>query len=459
MKDKEITKIKQTPKALPLLKEIISDYKKLGYTELRDEILRLIDDEEHDRKHLLRLMQWEISNRYDKCKKDNKKPEVSLFSFQCLMKKADVEIKHNMMTHRVEIICPHFKNVEILGLAEEQRFLMIKEVCRTYNFPTYLASEYIKLSASAYHPAKDWIFSKDWDFINRNDLLFDTLDCQNEDQELAKQFLWKWSIQAVRSVLTDKGQASELVLVLKGKQAAGKTRWFRSLAPHDFVKTGLQLNPNNKDSVLEANTSWINELGELDGMTRKTDHANLKAHFSKTDDYIRRPYAVAEERIPRKSVYGATVNSDSFLVDDTGNRRYLILEVGKINHEHGIDMQQYWHEVYHQAKFKNIPHWLDESELKDQEKLSEKFRMVDPLIQNFEESKGDLVGSQFFVKEIIAITSAIDKGRITSHQCKVVKQYLLGEDWTQKNIGKNMYVLIPPNENGLKVKQNEDMPF
>ena len=80
--------------------------------------------------------------------------------------------------------------------------------------------------------------------------MFDTLDCQNENQELAKQFLWKWSIQAVRAVLSDKGQASEMVLVLKGKQAAGKTRWFRSLAPDDFVKTGLQLNPNNKPYLL-----------------------------------------------------------------------------------------------------------------------------------------------------------------------------------------------------------------
>lgn len=457
MKDKKITKINQNVKEVQYLHQLIDDYKKLSIDDLFEEIVHLVKNEGHDRKHLLNLYEYEVSERFDDCRKNNKKPEVSLRSFQCLMRKADIEIKHNMMTHRVEINCPHFKKVEVLGLAEEQRFFMVKEVCRKYNFPTYLASEYIKLSTQPYHPALDWIKSKDWDFTNRFDLLFDTLDCQNEDQELAKEFVYLWSLQAVRAILKEEGQASEMVLVLKGKQASGKTRWFRSLAPHDFVKTGLQLNPNNKDSVLEANTSWINELGELDGMTRKTDHANLKAHFSKTDDYIRRPYAVAEERIPRKSVYGATVNSDSFLVDDTGNRRYLILEVGKINHQHKINMQQYWSEIYDQARRTNIPHWLSEEQLEQQQNLSEKFRMVDPLIQSIQMHEHELTENEYFVKEII--TKICEIQNPNSHQCKVVKQYLLSEGWTQKNIGKNRYVMVKPQDFGLRVKKKQDMPF
>ena len=459
MTKNKITKLNQKPKAVQHLHEVIKDYKKLSIRELWHEIAVLGDYKEHDPKELIKLFNNEVSNRFTEWKDKGEKPEINLLSFQCLMRKSDVYIKHNMMTHRVEISCKAFKSIEVLGLAEEQRVLCIKELCREYKFPTYLALEYIKLSTAPYHPVKDWIFSKDWDFTNRFDELFDTLDCKNDDQELAKQFLWKWSLQAVRAILKEEGQASEMVLVLKGDQAAGKTRWFRSLAPNDFVKTGLQLNPTNKDSVLEANTSWINELGELDGITRKSDHANLKAHFSKTDDYIRRPYAVAEERIPRKSVYGATVNSDSFLIDDTGNRRYLVLEVGKINHEHKIDMQQYWHEVYHKAKFNNIPHWLDESELKDQQTLSEKYRMIDPIIQSIQMKEDELTKDEYFVKEII--TEMCEIQNPNSHQCKIVKQYLLGDGWTQRSVGKNKYLLVNPRgATGIRlgVKQNEDTP-
>ena len=459
MTDKKITPIKEKPKLVATLKEIIPDYKKLTADDLVKAIRQKVDYGKHDANHLIDLYESEISRRLDEARQENKKPEVSLSIFGSLMKKADVQILQNMMTHRIEIKSKGFESIEVYGLAEEQRVLLIKELCRQYNFPAYLALEYIKLSAKPYHPVLNWIEDIKWDYKNRFEDLFATLNCQNENQELAKQFLYKWCLQAVRAILGDKGQASELVLVLKGAQGTGKTRWFRSLAPDDFIKTGLQLNPNNKDSVLEANTAWINELGEFDGMTRKVDHANLKAFLSKTDDYVRRPYAVVEERIPRKSVYGASVNNESFLVDDTGNRRYLVLEVGKVKWDHKIDMQQWWKEVYHEAIRNEHKHWLTDEELKEQLEASEKYRMLDPLIQNFQQAEHELTGSQFYVKEIISLTSEIDKGRITGHQCKIMKQYLMGAGWTEKRIGKNQYVLVKPQNSGLRVKQNESLPF
>ena len=444
MTDKKITPITKKPKPLASFKGVTEDYKKLSSTELLNKITSLIHYGSHDAENLGYLYHQEMKKRLDQARKDGKRPEVSLHVFREIMRIAEVKIFQNMMTHRVEIKSENFKSIEVEGLAEEQRYLGVREVCREFNFPANLALEYIKLSVEAYHPVIDWIMEKPVDGIDRFDDLFDTLNCRNENQELAKSYLWKWSLQAVRAAIGDKGQASELVLILKGVQAAGKTMWFRSLAPDDFVKTGLYLNPSNKDSVLEANTAWINELGELDGMTRKVDHANLKAFLSKTDDYVRRPYAVVEERIPRKSVFGATVNTESFLVDDTGNRRYLVLEVGDINHSHNIDMQLYWRQVWERAKRtkSSEPHWLSAEELIQQQDQSEKFRMLDPIIQNFQHNESQLYGEEFFVKEIINLTSEIDIGKVTGHQCKIMKQHLMGIGWTEKRIGKNKYLLV-----------------
>ena len=281
MTDKKITQIKEKPKLVASLKEIIPDYKKLTADDLINAIWQKVNYGKHDSNHLIDLYECEISRRLDEARKDNKKPEVSLNIFRSLIKKAEIKILQNMMTHRVEIKSEHLKSVEVSGLAEENKVLMIREICRMYNFPANLAIEYIKLCAEPYHPVVEWLGEVKWDHTKRFDALYESLNCQNENQELAKQFLWKWSLQAVRAVLGDKGQASELVLILKGEQAAGKTRWFRNLAPEDFMKTGMQLNPNNKDSVLEACSAWIVELGEFDGMTRKVDHANLKAFLSK----------------------------------------------------------------------------------------------------------------------------------------------------------------------------------
>jgi len=459
MTDKKITPIKEKPKLVATLKEIIPDYKKLTADDLVKTIRQKIDYGKHDPNHLLDLYEYEISRRLDEARKENKKPEVSLSIFRSLMKKTEIRILQNLMTHRVEIKSEHLKSVEVSGLAEENKVLMIREICRMYNFPANLAIEYIKLCAEPYHPVLEWLHEVKWDYTNRFDALYETLNCKNENQELAKQFLWKWSLQAVRAILGEKGQASELVLILKGPQAAGKSRFFRNLVPEDFMKTGVQLNPNNKDSVLEACSAWVVELGEFDGMTRKVDHANLKAFLSRTDDYIRRPYAVAEERIPRKSVFCGTVNSESFLVDDTGNRRYLVLEVEMINYNHGIDMQQYWKEVYHEAIRTEHTHWLSDEELEEQLQAVEKFRMLDPIIQSFEKNQHLLTQDEYWVKDIIQETSFIDEGRITTHQCKIMKQHLIGEGWTTRTAGQNRYWLVKPQDEGIKVKDDEPTPF
>ena len=440
-KEEQKTKIKK----VPFLREIVPDYKRLTLDELLDKCNDNIERHGYDSADVVDLYQQEASNRLDEWKEEGKKAEATLNVFQALCRKCEISIRYDRMTHRIEIDCPHFRNLEVMGQAEEQRYLLVKEVCRQFNFPTNLALEYIKLSCVPYHPAEDWIMSKDWDFTKRFEEFFATLRCKNENQELAKQFLWKWSLQAVRAILGEDGKSSELVLVLHGIQHAGKTRWFRSLAPDGMVKTGLQLNPNNKDSVLESNTAWINELGELDGMTRKTDHANLKAHFSKDYDYIRRPYGIVEERIPRKSVYGATVNDNSFLVDDTGNRRYLVMEVDDIDHSHNVDMQQYWREVWHEAIRNDTPHWLSKEEIESQNTLNERFRTVHPIIQNLQEMEDSLLEKEYLVKTIIAETSDIEKARITPFQCKIVKQYLLSNGWTDRPIGNNRYVMVNPN--------------
>ena len=64
-------------------------------------------------------------------------------------------------------------------MAEEQRFLLVREICRRYNFPVNVVDEYIKLSAVPYHPVRDWIKSVKWDGVNRFDALFDSINCKN----------------------------------------------------------------------------------------------------------------------------------------------------------------------------------------------------------------------------------------------------------------------------------------
>lgn len=76
----------------------------------------------------------------------------------------------------------------------------------------------------------------------------------------------------------------------------------------------------------------------------------LKGILTNDIDKVRQPYAKQESTYPRRTVFIATVNDDSFLVDGTGNRRWWTIRVASIDYTHGIDMQQLFAQMAHELK-------------------------------------------------------------------------------------------------------------
>ncbi len=65
----------------------------------------------------------------------------------------------------------------------------------------------------------------------------------------------------------------------------------------------------------------IVELAELSGM-RKAEAENLKSAVTRTVDKFRPPYGRAYKTVPRYWVLGGTTNSEEYLRDTGGNRRF-----------------------------------------------------------------------------------------------------------------------------------------
>lgn len=457
-KQKQITKIDN--------KLSFSDIEKgtRNITELQTKVFKYIKDGKINKDYALECLDMHIDAMLEKGIETGKCSETSLPVFIFILKKQGISNKYNKMTHRPEIHGDMFSTTIVTGNEEEQKLYLIKECCRYFGFPTRNVLEYLKLTMEAYHPALDWVLSKKWDRKTRFEEFYESLGCTNDNQELAKDLLWKWLLQAMRSIMTDNGFVSENILVLSGKQGLGKTRWIKRLAPASCVKTGLHLNPTNKDSILEAGSVWIAELGELDGMTRKRDHADLKAYFSKDYDDIRRPYAVVEERIPRRTTFCASVNSASFLKDDTGNRRYWVLECGsKMNADHKIDLQQLWAEVYCEARYSYDiqPHFLNQDEIRQVNDMNEKFRQKDPVVESIMDNFNLLTGETYNATQIIK--TCLDR-EAKAHECTAVKQHFINElGWVEKKLRARNYVLINPDFSGEAKYQeyfNDDkLPF
>lgn len=200
------------------------------------------------------------------------------------------------------------------------------------------------------NPVMDFITSRPWDGVSRiADLVATVQTRQGYDRELFALLLRRWLISAVAAAAKPMGFWSKGVLVFQGEQSLGKTAWIRALLPpalRDLVKIDASIDPSNKDSIISAVSHWLVELGELDGTLRKADIARLKGFISQDVDQFRRPYGRSEEKFQRRTVFFASVNPEQFLADETGNVRWWTVPVIGVNHQHGIDTQQLWAEVF-----------------------------------------------------------------------------------------------------------------
>ena len=203
--------------------------------------------------------------------------------------------------------------------------------CANYTFDAELLTEMLRayINYHAYNPVLDMLKSARWDGVDRIIYLGQILNITGNAHYMT--MLRKWLIQAV-AILHNEGYNSlDFVLTLQGRQGIGKTEFFRIIGMRpDWVRTGMVIDMTNKDSRIEATSCWICEIGELDS-TLKKEQTSLKAFITQTMDRYRRPYAATYEDTPRHTCFCATVNDERFLRDPTGNRRWAVIPVEKID--------------------------------------------------------------------------------------------------------------------------------
>ena len=134
----------------------------------------------------------------------------------------------------------------------------------------------------------------------------------------------RWLIGAVARALNP-GCQMDYCLVLKGGQGVGKSTSLKCLAGDDWFTSSYA--DQDKDFLLNIHSCWIYEQAELEAVTSRKQAGALKNLLTTATDTFRLPYGRTAERMPRQSVFCATVNKDHFLQDDTGNRRYWVVPI------------------------------------------------------------------------------------------------------------------------------------
>ena len=176
----------------------------------------------------------------------------------------------------------------------------------------------------SFHPVKQYLNAVEADqAVQAIDLDTIAKDYLGAVEPLAAAMLRATLIGAVKRAI-EPGCQFDVVCVLKGPQGTLKSSFWATLAsPAWFTSTMPQ---SDKDALLNIHSCWIFELAELESITNSRDAGALKNLITTRSDLYRPPYGRAASPHPRASVFVGSVNNDTFLRDETGSRRYWVIE-------------------------------------------------------------------------------------------------------------------------------------
>lgn len=171
----------------------------------------------------------------------------------------------------------------------------------------------------------DYLNTLEWDGEPRLDtLLIDYLGA--EDNVYTRAVMRKSLAAAVARAMVP-GTKYDYMPIFTGPQGIGKSTFLRLLGKKWFSDSLQTFEGKEAAEMLQG--TWINEIGELNGMTR-SEVNQVKQHLSKTEDIYRVPYGRRTDVYPRRCVFFGTTNDAEFLRDNTGNRRFWPVDLGVV---------------------------------------------------------------------------------------------------------------------------------
>ena len=194
----------------------------------------------------------------------------------------------------------------------------------------------------------------------------------------------------------------DYVPIIYGTQGCGKSTFCRALAVDDAWYDD-NFNTIEGDKASERLRGlWMAELAELLATKKAKELESIKSFLTSRADNYRPPYNRRTEIRKRVCVFIGTTNSDHFLTDRTGNRRFLPLIADKSAAKHSItisenynqaliDIKNAWGEAMDIIKQagKWIPLILPEDLIDDVTKMQKRFQEDDPqvgMIQSYLDS-------------------------------------------------------------------------
>lgn len=381
------------------------------------------------------------------------KPVNSDENFSQLIEAYGFNIYHNVILK--DIVCEYQNSIyqydAIIG--------KIDSIMNVNSFPARnVNTRIISYAHDKYkNPWADWVLSKKWDGIPRIEEFYNSVEVRPEHENIKRLYLRKWIMQMLHISCFNndvKAKQARAVLVFQGKdEGKQKTAWLNNLAPphfQNYVVTGKQGTINNDMNIKDIISCVMCELGELDGMFKKSDISALKNFLSRFEDSLNRKYEKSHSIYRRRTAFFATVNKVDFLSGEEQNTRFWVVPVLKCNAYYQIDLQQLYAEFI--EKYIKDIWWLDDKEQLELINSNKFFGTICPIIEMFTNNFNIAIEDKekyVWMNCTEALQSSFYKGNINRKDISTLRKYF--DDNYKYNTKKGKW-LIPPLKSDKNIK-------
>lgn len=280
-----------------------------------------------------------------------------------------------------------------------------------------------------FHPVRDYLDSLTWDEKPRLDDWLVTYGGV-ERSDYARAVGPIVLIAAVRRIMVP-GVKFDEMLVLEGLQGKNKSTALATLAVREeWFSDDLPLDSDTKRFIEAIAGKWIVEAGELKGM-RKGEVDALKSTLSRRSDRARLAYGRHPVELPRQCIIIGSTNSEHYLKDPTGNRRFWPVRCREFDVE-GLrrDRDQIWAEArVREARGESIR--LDPRFYSAAGEQQEARRLTDPFEEVLEKHLGERTG-KLRAQDVWTIIGKADVGRRTQEDMNRLGEVMRRLGWERK---------------------------
>jgi predicted P-loop ATPase len=169
----------------------------------------------------------------------------------------------------------------------------------------------------------------------------------------------RFAIAMVARVM-EPGCQADYMLVLEGPQGEEKSRFCRALAGPEYFSDHIpDLKADQVRVSMHMRGKWLIEISELAAFNRVADVETLKAFITRREEIYTPKFGRRERREPRQCLFIGTTNTDDWIKDETGGRRFWPVKVVHVDLEWVAEYRDQLFAEAREAFEGGEPHWPD----------------------------------------------------------------------------------------------------